>query len=191
MVDNNSQLTIQSSDNLSETEVIDRYDLKKCCKLIFDKQFTYHDFELPSNVIPVVSTILPYLKYNDGILINLINYIINYSDDDIFIKKILNLIDKYLEKFNTPEDELKLVYNFVINHQTEKIPVKNDKDNIVYLGEIGKIDFINNSTNQCKELFQEVNKKIYSQIRNVFVNDVEFIPINKRNKNRILFNIFQ
>ena len=182
MVDNNSQLTIQSSDNLSETEVIDRYDLKKCCKLIFDKQFTYHDFELPSNVIPVVSTILPYLKYNDGILINLINYIINYSDDDIFIKKILNLIDKYLEKFNTPEDELKLVYNFVINHQTEKIPVKNDKDNIVYYNFDNILEaFIISTPIENKNLFFEEFKKLLKNKKINFNNNIgKFIIKNSK-----------
>ena len=38
---------------------------KSCCKLSFDKGFTLDNLQLSSNVIPTISTILPYLQYNN------------------------------------------------------------------------------------------------------------------------------
>lgn len=168
-------------------EETDLFNLNKsCCKLSFDKGFTLDNLQLSSNVIPTISTILPYLQYNnDNVLINLIVYIIDYSNDDVFIKKILKLIDKYLEHYNTPKNDLQIIYDYVLNHQSDRIPIKDNKENISYynFGDILNAFVIATSIENKYLFFNEFKNLLKNKYINFDINIGKFIIKNSNFNN--------
>ena len=101
------------------------------CKLSFDTQFTFADLNLPSNVVPVVSIILPYLtEYNDiDLTYKLIYYVSLYSNDGNFIFKIIELIEKFLTKnIKISPENRQIIYKHMINHDNETVTLTGSND---------------------------------------------------------------
>lgn len=165
------------------------------CKLIFDKQLTFEDLNLPSNVIPVISTVLPYLKYNTDILTDMVMYVLAFSDDDNCIKKILKLIDKYLEHYGTSKNELHTIYNYISNHQVDNIPIKDDSRNeIVYYNfDLILRAFINATNLDNKNIFFNEFKILIKNKKIDFNNKIGNFIIKNSNLNindwKILYSI--